>query len=194
MANPTASGSLNAIIIEPFAGHDRASAKEVVATGPTKGFNNLTSLLKSLPTDQAMLNHRPPITTSSPRVQEENRNVKVAGCWIYAVKHENDHDFHVILGSAPTAGASDFMNAEICGIPASGPSIQALKQVRQTVVSLIGLNTIQQAYKGFVKISPPLHVKVSGSLFYDVDHKPGAVGPTGLKPKTSWEIHPITSI
>ncbi len=194
MAIPTASESLKQIVNEPFTGHDRAGAKEIVAKGPTKGYQDLKTLLNALPTDQAMLHHQPPITTRSPRVKEEDQNVTVASCWIFAVKHESDHDFHVILGSASTAAASAFLNAEICGIPKTGPSIQALSQVRQVFVSLVGLNTIRNAYQGFVKITPPLRVKVAGSLFYDVDHKPGAVGPPGLKPKTSWEIHPITVI
>jgi hypothetical protein len=37
-------------------------------------------------------------------------------------------------------------------------------------------------------------VTVEGSLFYDVDHAPGAVGPRDMKPTTAWEIHPITQI
>jgi hypothetical protein len=37
-------------------------------------------------------------------------------------------------------------------------------------------------------------VKVTGSLFFDVDHKAGSVGPTGMRPKTAWEIHPVSDI
>jgi hypothetical protein len=192
----TARASLDAIISEPFAGHDRTKAKEIVAKGPTKIYKDLKTLLKSLPTDQAMVNHNPPISTSpnSGRVKEENKNVTVAACWVHAVRHETDNDFHVILGSAKSAGASVFMNAEICGIPKTGPSIQTLTQVRQAFVSLLGLKAILDAYKGYLKFNPPLSVKVSGSLFYDVDHKPGVVGPPGLRPQTSWEIHPLTII
>lgn len=194
MAKPTGSASLKAIVSEPFKGHDRALAKETVAKGAPKGYKDLKTLLKSLPTDQVMLNLKPRLTVRSARLKQEDKNVTVTACWIYAVKHEKDNDFHVILGSARTAGASDFMNAEICGIPTTGPWILTLEQVRQVFVSLLGLSTIQKAYKGVEKINPPLRVKVAGSLFYDVDHKPGAVGPAGLKPKTSWEIHPITII
>jgi hypothetical protein len=35
---------------------------------------------------------------------------------------------------------------------------------------------------------------VTGSLFFDVDHPAGAVGPQGHRPQTAWEIHPISSI
>ena len=35
---------------------------------------------------------------------------------------------------------------------------------------------------------------VCGSLFYDISHSPGTVGPQGLRPGTAWEIHPVTSI
>ncbi len=189
-----ASESLQAIITEPFTGHDRALAKEIVAKGAPQGYKDLKALLKALPSDQAMLKLKPRLTVRSARIKEEDKNVTVADCWIYAVKHETDNDFHVILGSAATAGASDFMNAEICGIPKTGPWVTTLEHVRQVFVSLLGLQEIQLTYKGFVKITPPLRVKVEGSIFYDVDHPPGAVGPTGMKPKTSWEIHPITAI
>jgi hypothetical protein len=190
----TAPASLNAIVNEPFTGHDRATAKTVVVKGPAKTYKDLKALLKALPSDQAMLHHSPSITKNSPRVREENQNVKVLACWIYAVKHEADNDFHVILGSSNSAASSVFLNAEICGIPKASPSVNELKKVRQAFVSLIGLNHAEQAYKGFVKLGAPLLVIVEGSLFYDVDHPPGAVGPAGLKPKTSWEIHPITAI
>jgi hypothetical protein len=37
-------------------------------------------------------------------------------------------------------------------------------------------------------------VEVKGPLFYDIDHRPGKVGPEGRRPKTAWEIHPISNI
>ena len=37
-------------------------------------------------------------------------------------------------------------------------------------------------------------VYVAGSLFYDTEHKPGVVGPAFARPKTSWEIYPISKI
>ena len=40
----------------------------------------------------------------------------------------------------------------------------------------------------------PLPVIVEGPLFFDVDHGAGTVGPSGMKPRTAWEIHPITKL
>jgi hypothetical protein len=37
-------------------------------------------------------------------------------------------------------------------------------------------------------------VRIEGSLFFDVDHAAGAVGPANMKPKSAWEMHPITKI
>ena len=31
-------------------------------------------------------------------------------------------------------------------------------------------------------------------LIYDIDHAPGVVGPSGMRPRTSWEIHPVTKL
>ena len=47
---------------------------------------------------------------------------------------------------------------------------------------------------GYDKYDPPIPVQIVGSLFFDVDHQPGEVGPVGMKPKTSWEIHPVSDI
>jgi hypothetical protein len=46
---------------------------------------------------------------------------------------------------------------------------------------------------GYAQLTPT-HVQVTGSLLYDIDHAAGAVGPTGHRPKSAWEIHPVTSI
>ena len=37
---------------------------------------------------------------------------------------------------------------------------------------------------------------ITGSLFYDIDHKPGVVGPVKFRSHlpSAWEIHPISSI
>ena len=48
--------------------------------------------------------------------------------------------------------------------------------------------------QSYHRFHPPVAVTVSGSLFYDVDHPPGAVGPVWAKPKTAWEIHPVTAL
>src|SRR5216684_2408557 len=104
-----------------------------------------------------MLNQMPPITPKSPSVKEELQNVEVGECWMHAVAHEADNDFHVILGSASNTQAGSFMNSELCGIDNKSPSAKQLKQVRETFVTELGLNTIGHAYHGYVKFHPPLH-------------------------------------
>ena len=48
---------------------------------------------------------------------------------------------------------------------------------------------------GYTKFTPAIRVKLlKGSLFFDIDHTAGTVGPTGLRPNTAWEMHPIQAI
>jgi hypothetical protein len=44
------------------------------------------------------------------------------------------------------------------------------------------------------KYNHPIPVIVEGSLFFDIDHVAGVVGPQGMRPTTAWEIHPITKL
>ena len=39
--------------------------------------------------------------------------------------------------------------------------------------------------------TPANIVKIRGSIFFDTDHAAGTVGPTGFRPATAWEIHPV---
>jgi len=41
---------------------------------------------------------------------------------------------------------------------------------------------------------PPVHVRITGSLFWDGEHAKQHVGPEGLQPDTAWEIHPIKDL
>jgi hypothetical protein len=50
---------------------------------------------------------------------------------------------------------------------------------------------------GYLRFEDPVPVLVTGSLFYDIDHKPGVVGsftPPRRVPATAWEVHPIIEI
>lgn len=176
-----------------FAGKDRAVAKTSIASAPNESFGNLRELLSSLPSDGKMLQHTPPISKrqDSNRAPEEMRNVTV-NAFLYAAKKEDDHDYHVILGSSPVRSQSEFMNVEISGLPAGGPHRAVLATVRLSFES--HLRDHLPGASGYSHYDPPIPVRVSGSLFYDIDHKPGAVGPKAIKPKTAWEIHPITKI
>jgi hypothetical protein len=43
-------------------------------------------------------------------------------------------------------------------------------------------------------ISPPIHLRVTGALFFDGAHAIGSVGPAYAKPFTVWENHPVLTI
>lgn len=168
-------------------GAARKVAKTSISSAPTKVYANLSAVLDSLVADDEM---RAKDLKDKPRVDEEDRNVTVAA-FIYAVKKEADNDFHVILGSTPAKDGARFMTAEVSGLPAAGPFKAPLKAVRDKFKSEPALAHVRTTY---IKFDPPIPVSVKGSLFYDIDHPPSAIGPSGLRPKTAWEIHPVTDI
>jgi hypothetical protein len=150
----------------------------------------LATVLGSLVPDATMHGLHIPKAASSGRVKEEERNVTVTA-FLWATKEEADNDFHCILGTTSGSGAQ-FMTAEVSGLPPGGADLETLRKAR--VAFLAGLHGKVPGRSGYEKFHPPLAVTVSGSLFFDVDHPAGEVGPTGLKPKTAWEIHPVTAI
>jgi hypothetical protein len=102
----------------------------------------------------------------------------------------------VILGTDPSAGPRTYFNAEGSGLPGNAaPAFAKLKKVRQALVDVYGdLLPKGTNYRAFTVPAP---VVVDGSLFFDVDHPAGEVGPqkpVKMQPKTAWEIHPITSL
>jgi hypothetical protein len=177
-----------------FQGTDRKAAKTSISAAPVVDRSDVGELLAHLPdSDFNMMHHQPAISksASSDRVIEEEQNVTVQVGYIYAFAKEKDNDYHVILGNAPGQPAQ-FINVEISGLPKSGPFRAQLKQARETFENFFGDNISTTGYHKFT--DEPIPVRIRGSLFYDIDHPPGAVGPTGLKPTTAWEIHPVTEI
>jgi len=86
---------------------------------------------------------------------------------------------------------ADLMNAEISGLPPRGSrSFSELQDARAEFENLFGDELRSGGYTQFT----PTHVRITGCLFYDIDHPAGAVGPRDHAPATAWEIHPITSI
>jgi len=178
---------------DDFAGTDRKAAKTSISTGPMETFNSLDDLLASLPRDTKMLHHHPAITKSSDseRVSEEDTNVTV-NAFLFAAKGEPDNDFHLIIGSTADAASAQFMNVEISGLPSDGPARAQLSTPRQDFKNFFGDQV--PGTGGYHRFDPPIPLRVTGSQFYDIDHKPGAVGPQDIAPGTAWEIHPVTEI
>jgi hypothetical protein len=150
----------------------------------------LAAVLSSLVPDTTMHKLHVSKAATSGRVKEEDRNVTVTA-FLWATKEEDDNDFHCILGT--TAGKdAHFMTAEVSGLPPGGADLETLRKARGEFLAV--LHGKAPGRTGYEKFHQPIAITVSGSLFFDVDHPAGEVGPTGLKPKTAWEIHPVTAI
>jgi hypothetical protein len=204
-AQPAPAGPVSPEVEEEFLGHYRASAKTEYAMlngtlAPPEEFADLEALKEFLqPQIDPLMRHRYPHlsnagTDSGHRVPEERHNVTVIG-YIHAVKHEagkgGDRDFHVMLGSSSLPGAGIFMTAEASALPASGPHRSLFAEARRELLAIIGTCRCEGR---FMQVSPPIGVRVTGSLFFDGAHGIGSVGPAYAKPFTVWEIHPILSI
>jgi hypothetical protein len=180
-----------------FAGNARKAAKLSIATGPVENFNDLSDLIASLPSIDAMVHHKPKIPTgpASKRVAEENRNVHV-NAFLFAASAEADNDFHLIIGRDPNAGQEMYMTMEISGLPLpNSPAFAALNAARTAYKQFFGAANLPGA--GYHFYQPPIPVKIDGSLFFDMTHATGqAPGPPSLKSRmpTIWEVHPITGI
>jgi hypothetical protein len=178
-----------------FAGTARKAAKLSIADAQTKTFKDLTNLIDSLPSHEAMKNHTPKIKTTSTanRVAEEKRNVRIK-LFLYAASREDDNDFHLILGRDP--GSDElYMTMELSGLPsASSASFDKLKAARDAYKVFFGDDLPGLTYDFY---DPPIPVKIEGSLFWDASHATGTrPGPKSLKSRMPvvWEVHPITKI
>jgi hypothetical protein len=179
---------------DDFQGTDRKAAKTSLASGSPEAFRDVAALLHSslFVADSKMLKHKPPISRdeTSDRVAEERHNVVITG-FLYASTKESDNDFHCIIGMAPQQ-SRQFLNVEVSGLPVSGPFRAPLKTVRDAFQSFFGDNLPTAG--GYSEFNPPIKVRVAGSIFFDIDHKAGVIGPVGFRPKTAWEIHPVSEI
>ena len=176
-----------------FAGRDRAIAKTHKATGEIRHFADFNSFYSSglvIPDDQ-MLNYDPSITKlpESQRVSEETVNVTIDKVYIYGIYKEDDNDFHMIIGNGYTGAKMKLFNAEVSGLPDDN---DGLLGVRSKIIEQFG--DIPCKSGAFKPVGTLIPITITGSLFFDVDHKAGVVGFGIYKPTTAWEIHPVTNI
>lgn len=178
---------------ETFAGLARRRAKTSISESDSEVFTSLFDLLNDLPSDEDMRDGDPDIErgADSDRTDLENRNIEVP-VFLYAASREDDNDFHLIVGDSPRSN-SPLMNVEVSGLPPSGPDRPVLVEVRNEFEEVLDGNLPGESYDFY---QPPIPVRISGSLFYDIDHPPGQVGPSSLRNRleSAWEIHPITSL
>jgi len=178
-----------------FSGVDRAQAKTHEVAGPPQSFATVDDFLDSglfIPDDQ-MINHDPVITKSSesPRVTEEQINVTINKAYIYGIYREQDNDFHMIVGNGQTGAGMRIFNAEVSGLPGD-ENDSLLITVRNKILNRFGDIACQDG--AFKPVSSFIPITITGSIFFDVDHRAGLVGFGVYKPTTAWEIHPITDI
>ena len=170
---------------DDFFGTARKTPKTTLVTADLENFDVLKTFLSGLPGDNSMIKN--PLIKASPnkRVIEEKRNVKLTKVFLIAIKREPDNDYHMIIGDSK----GNFFNTENSGLISTSP--KKLKDVRKAIVDFMGGGFCSSKYQ---KFSPGIPIELEGSLFYDTEHKPGIVGPSDARPKTSWEIHPISNI
>jgi hypothetical protein len=99
----------------------------------------------------------------------------------------------LIVGDRNCGTGDCFINAEVSGLPQepADPNFPTLAAIRAKFLAYFAQHPPSRGYK---KFDPPIAVILTGSVFFDVDHPAGAVGPAGLKPSSAWEIHPLTDI
>ena len=174
-----------------FAGSARATAKKSYATATYVTYATISAMRATLQTDTYMRSLG--ITTSSPRVTQEQRNVSITSAYLYAISRESDNDLHMIIGDG-TVSPTTLLNCECGGLPATtASSYAAMKAVRDYLKTYFGTDFCGTS--GYTHFVHPIHITIlKGSIFYDIDHAAGTVGPTGYRANTSWEMHPINTI
>lgn len=171
-----------------FTGKLRSAAKLSFATTANQTYSSMRAMQATLKPDSFM--QRIGLTSTSARKVVENRNISITTAFLYGIARESDDDFHLIVGDS---GGVNLLNCEISGLPIpSAKAYPAIKKVRNYVINYMGGNFCSST--GYRLFYPPLPITISGSLFYDVDHLPGSIGPLKFRPLTSWEIHPIKGI
>lgn len=176
-----------------YHGTARKAAKLSVGTASPKTFPDLGAVMDSLRPDADMRAMNISKEADSARLPEE-QTVVIVKAFLYAASKESDNDFHCIVGTNPGSNVR-FMNVEVSGLPArNAQSFTVLKKARDEFKSFFTSGGEALPTGGYEKYDPPIPIQVTGSVFFDVDHVPPAVGPTGMKPLTAWEIHPVSDI
>lgn len=184
---------------DKFYGSDRKAARTSIANAYTLKYKTLTSFIKSLPSDDDMGKTHVPdirIDTGSKRVDEEKKNIHIIQCWIHVITCQADGDYRIIIGDSPDASKAVFFNIAISGLPDKGKYAYAkLSKARQSFKDFFGINKNFKNGSAFV-FGTPVEIEFAGSLFFDKYNfdKKTEMGYKNFKPKTYWEIHPVTQI
>jgi hypothetical protein len=188
-------GEAQADIDQNFRGTSRRTAKLSLSKATVEMFDDVEALINTLPAHLSMIRHQPPITTDADcdRVPSEDRNIRIKA-FLYAASREDDNDYHLIVGRAPTFDPI-YMTMELSGLPpAANVHFDRLNDARQSYGNFFGDNLPDTSYDFY---EPPIPIEVEGSLFFDMSHATGPrPGPQSLRGDMPvvWEIHPISKI
>jgi hypothetical protein len=197
LADPCHSGTKNCHNAA-FVGCDRKAAK-LSFSDTTNHKEPLQHLIdRLLASEPTMMNHNPAISlaSTSTRVAEETENVWLEHVFIYVIIHEDDGDYHLIIGDGQDTAGETLMNVEISGLPdSSSPYYNTLRTVRNNFESKYNMCSKKFFWETHSH-SPLPEISVKGTLFFDLRHanSGGHAGNNTIKTKTFWEIHPATYI
>ena len=165
IANTTAAPNVACDNGNKFDGTYRSTAKRSIANHNAAS----TNLAKLITRVQAIDNESIAVTSTSPRTTIEDSVVTLVSVFLYAIAREADEDYHVIIGTSATASTANFFNVECSGLPpTSNSAFSKLNAVRKKVVDFLGGE--ERCTSGYLKFTPPIKVKIIGSLFYDKGH------------------------
>ena len=168
-----------------YSGKDRVLAKTSIVAGRAKIVATVSDLIRLLPKDSIM---RKKVKKKSPRVVEEMQNIRLKkDTYLYAFAKEGDGDYHIIIGDHFIASKAAFLNVEISGLLTNDKTLSNPRRAFEK--QFIGMCS-----SDYIIFENPLKIDVQGSLFFDVSHTKGQVGPKNFKPQTNWELHPVSKI
>jgi hypothetical protein len=181
----------NATCNNTYSGVDRKATKISFSSAATTTNYTFSSFRNTLQTDAFMKGLGISGSSTSNRVSQENRNVYITTSYLYAIKKEADGDYHLIIGD-PNKGS--LTNCEASGLPpSSASSYTAINNVKNAIEAKFGTSLCGKT--SYTIFTPPILIdKIKGSLFFDTAHAAGVVGPTGYRPTTAWEIHPLSEL
>lgn len=181
----------NECVNAKFAGLSRGKVKVSFVSGNAQTYSTLTQFINTLPADVDMEGVIDELDKPwKERAIQEQKSVTLKNVYLKAYKREADNDYHLIICNK---SETVFFNAEISGLPGTSvSSYNTLKNVRNVFNNFPGSANCGGSY---IKFDEPLKIlSLKGALFFDTDHAAGQVGPQGFRPRTAWEIHPVTTI
>jgi len=137
---------------------------------------------------------------SNPLGLKEGDIVRTKG-WLHVVARKPDGDYHVQIA----VSQDDQAQCLIVEVPNPDPRFKVPADLRPIVAAVrnkidrhLG-SMIVTGQLGVHKLKTPVHVTVTGQLFYDATHAKAdgsieARGDEGCHSPTLWELHPVTDI